>query len=127
MYVAIDGDDSGRKFTACYINNDETGLCQVVGKLEQATEKIAELLRLDGYRIIFCAADGVTAAIDSQKIEFSETFERIRKASPSGFTFSAGIGSTLREAYIALLNAKCSGKNAFCLFSDIGNGVTANL
>jgi hypothetical protein len=76
------------------------------------------LLRIRGFQIIFCAADGV-AATATRDISLAELFSEIRSRSPTGFTFSAGVGSSLQEAYVALLNAKSQGKDRLCHFSDI--------
>jgi hypothetical protein len=119
MYIAIDGDDSGKKIAACYINNDEAKLSRISKELESAATSISELLRTRGFRIIFCAADGVAAVTNLTEVSFMELFESIRQLAPRGFTFSAGVGNSLHEAYVALLNAKCLGKNRLSHFDDI--------
>lgn len=118
MYIAIDGDDSGRKIVACYINNDEVKLRQISDTLARAVKNISELLETEEFRIVFCAADGIVAVSQSEK-DYSKIFDEIKSQAPDGFTFSAGVGNTLREAYVALLDAKCSGKNRLSLFRDI--------
>lgn len=120
MYIVIDGDDSGRKIAACYINNDEIRLRQISDDLERATLSISDLLIRTGFRILFRAADGV-AAVTQSNINWRDMFEKIRKGSPNGFTFSAGVGNNLHEAYVALLNAKCLGKDRLSHFDDIEN------
>jgi len=119
MYIAIDGDDSGKKITACYINNDEAKLRQISEDLERSAKSISDFLKSNGFRIIFCAADGVAAATAVSEISVAELFCNIRRQAPHGFTFSAGVGNTLHEAYIALLNAKCLGKDRLSHFDDI--------
>jgi hypothetical protein len=119
MYIAVDGDDSGKKIAACYINNDEIKLSQISKDLERSARSISELLQTNGFRIIFCAADGVAAVTSLAEVSFLNLFERIRQLAPSGFTFSAGVGNSLHEAYVALLNAKSLGKNKLSYFDDI--------
>ncbi|UYO55180.1 mCpol domain-containing protein [Rhodopseudomonas palustris] len=119
MYIAIDGDDSGRKIALCYINNDEAKLREISRSLEAAASSISSMLSANDFRVIFCAADGVTAASDSASVDFDGLFEKIRCLAPTGFTFSAGVGATLHEAYVALLNAKCLGKNRLSRFDEI--------
>jgi hypothetical protein len=119
MYIAIDGDDSGKKIAACYINNDEAKLRQISGDLERAATSISELLRTNGFRIVFCAADGVAAVTNQSEVGFMELFAEIRHLAPRGFTFSAGVGNSLHEAYVALLNAKCLGKDRLSHYDDI--------
>lgn len=119
MYIAIDGDDSGRKISLCYINNDEAKLREISRELEAASKSISALLSENGFKIIFCAADGVTAVRDRANIDLYDLFERIRGLAAPGFTFSAGVGASLHEAYVALLNAKCLGKNRLSRFDEI--------
>jgi len=119
MYIAVDGDDSGKKIAACYINNDEAKLRLISEDLERAARSISELLRAKGFRVIFCAADGVAAVTNLTEVSFTELFENIRQLAPRGFTFSAGVGNSLHEAYVALLNAKCLGKDNLSHFDDI--------
>jgi len=120
MYVVIDGDDSGRKIAACYINNDESSLRKASRSLEKSAHDISNLLQSEGFRIIFCAADGVSAS-NPKLDDFSSTFEKVRSIAVDDLTFSAGVGRSLQEAYVALLNAKCTGKDKFCSYEDIGN------
>lgn len=117
-YISIDGDDVGRKITACYISNDEKKLKNISKKLETTTKCISSLLVSTGFKILFSAADGVAAATD-KTVDFSELFEKIRSLAPKGFSYSAGVGSTLREAYIALQAAKSNGKNRLFEYSKI--------
>lgn len=109
-YISIDGDDVGRKITSLYLRNDDIGLEKLSGALKLATEAISELLSKNGFNIIFCAADGVVASTDV-KTNFDNIFREIVDLAPNDITFSAGIGSNLKEAYIALLSAKSNGKN----------------
>lgn len=119
MYIAIDGDDTGRKIAACYLNNEEAALARTSELLKQVTFDISHLLSSSGFDIIFCAADGVAARTKRSKCDLTTLFARLQGLAPHGLTFSAGVGDTLQEAYIALLNAKSSGKNKLCCFSDM--------
>lgn len=116
MYISIDGDDIGMKITSCYLNNDEAQLGSLSEGIEGSTLKVAALLEQNGFFIIFRAADGVVARTMTD-CNFEELFVRINLCAATGITFSAGVGSSLREAYIALLNSKSNGKNQI---SDFG-------
>ncbi len=118
-YITIDGDDVGRKITACYISNDEEKLRAISKSLENSTGSISNLLMSRGFNILFCAADGVVASIDDMSIDFLELFKSINHLAPEGISFSVGVGSNLRETYIALLAAKSSGKNRLCQYYEI--------
>ncbi|MDP2560763.1 mCpol domain-containing protein [Psychrobium sp. 1_MG-2023] len=117
-YISIDGDDIGRKITSCYLNNDENKLQLISHDLENVTLAIADYLIDNGFSIVFRAADGVVASTTNE-CNFSKIFSDISSLHSNGITFSAGVGESLREAYIALLNAKSSGKNCLSCFSAL--------
>jgi len=112
-YITIDGDDVGRKITANYLKNDVVGLVKLSHELETTTHRIAGLLRENGFDVIFCAADGVAASCGHEP-DFLEIFSKIQKISPDSINFSAGVGGSLKDAYVALLDAKSNGKNRLC-------------
>lgn len=117
-YISIDGDDIGRKITACYLSNDEDKLHLISRQIEESTLKIATLLELEGFDVIFRAADGVVARTNCD-CDFEELFLVIGSCTTKEITFSAGVGSTLREAYVALLSSKSNGKNQLSRFSAL--------
>ena len=117
-YLTIDGDDIGQKIAAAYLTNNTAELIRVNNLVQESTHFIAEFLRLEGFAIHFCAADGVAASI-THDFDLNQISAEIEKIADSEITFSAGVGSSLREAYIALLFAKSSGKNKFCDFREI--------
>ncbi|MBD8256525.1 mCpol domain-containing protein [Pseudomonas fluorescens] len=115
-YISIDGDDVGRKITSCYISNDEEKLNIISKQIEESTLKIACLLESKGFYLVFRAADGVVARTNAD-CNFEDLFLMISSCFTSEITFSAGVGTTLREAYVALLNSKSNGKNQLSNFS----------
>jgi hypothetical protein len=117
MYLTIDGDDIGRKITACYIENNEEKLNELSTSLSAAVQRISDLLRTEGFKLIFSAADGVVGSSDDPQVDFSELYRKIQSLAPPGITFSAGVGKSLRDAYLALTYAKSSGKNSIVNFS----------
>lgn len=117
-YLTIDGDDIGQKIAAAYLTNNTAELIRVNNLVQESTHLIAEFLRLKGFAIHFCAADGVTASI-AHDFELNKISAEIEKFVDSEITFSAGAGNSLREAYVALLFAKSSGKNKFCDFREV--------
>lgn len=119
IFITIDGDDIGRKISACYLSNNSVELRLLSNVLDRTTKEISELLLAKGYEIIFCGADGVAASIQNEDTDLDKMFNEIRSISPIGITFSAGAGSNLMEAYIALMSAKCNGKNRLHYYSDI--------
>jgi hypothetical protein len=118
QYISIDGDDIGRKITAYYISNDNEALKNLSSTLNNITNKIASKLKSEGFHILFCAADGVVAYTEEEK-DFYSIFDLITKISPPEITFSAGVGSDLRETYMALTSAKSNGKNCLHKYSEL--------
>ncbi|EMK3397952.1 mCpol domain-containing protein [Vibrio parahaemolyticus] len=109
-YITIDGDDIGRRITSYYLNENEAGLERISYDLTLAVENISNLLTASGFEVIFCAADGVLAKT-SLDINYELLFSQIQLCATHNITFSAGVGGSLKSAYIALMDAKSSGKN----------------
>ncbi len=82
--------------------------------------QIESLLTSNGFEVIFCAADGVVAyKMDANDASVAKIYASIQTVTGSDLTFSAGVGRSLREAYIALLTAKSNGKARLCTFSEL--------
>ena len=123
VFIILDGDDIGRKITSCCISNNEFKLAAISREMNEAVVSIGRMLGELGFRIIFCAADGVVAARD---LEFNanEVFNQVRLLAPEGVTFSAGVGQDLQQAYLALTQAKCSGKNKLLTYEQVGKNAS---
>lgn len=119
-YISVDGDDIGRRITALYLTNDAAGLRTFVGMVQRKVQAVTDLLEAAGYTIVFSAADGVVAETNHPDDNGKALFEAIRAEGGGDLSFSAGVGESLREAYVALLAAKSGGKNCLCLYADIG-------
>ncbi|CAH7062624.1 MULTISPECIES: mCpol domain-containing protein [Vibrio] len=115
QYISIDGDDVGRLITASYLDENESSLMQISEGLKTSVESISSLLIRNGFEVIFCAADGVLAKTSS-KVDFIVLFDQIQECSTINVTFSAGVGDTLKSAYVALIDAKSSGKNTIKVY-----------
>lgn len=123
IYVTIDGDDIGRKLASCYLSNRVEALRATKNLVDRKTKEISELLSSVGYEVFFCAADGISGAVSSDKIDINFLYQRIETISGDDLTFSVGVGNSLRESYVALLYAKSSGKAQICDFESIGDHV----
>jgi hypothetical protein len=109
-YITIDGDDVGQRITSAYLTNDLITLSKVNDLVNHKTFLIAEFLVECGFTIIFRAADGVAGYYENDDVDENFIYAAIKRIANNEMTFSAGIGSDLRESYIALLFAKSSGK-----------------
>ncbi|WP_288418914.1 mCpol domain-containing protein [uncultured Acinetobacter sp.] len=123
LYLTIDGDDIGQMITSSYLKNDIYELSRINSIVNEKTHLISNFLREQGFNIIFCAADGVAGYIDRSAIDKKFIFDSIESLAEPKLHFSAGISSTLQEAYIALLSAKSSGKRCIHDFSQISSNV----
>jgi hypothetical protein len=119
IYITIDGDDIGQMITSSYLKNDVNELSRINRVVNNKTRKIAIFLESQGFSIIFCAADGVAGFTHNAKVDGDLIFSSIKSLAEPELHFSAGMGSTLQEAYIALLSAKSSGKRCLHSFSDL--------
>jgi len=118
-FVTVDGDDIGRRLAACYISNDVGALVSTKELVELKTQQISQLLTEVGYEVLFCAADGVTAYSRESDLDEDMLYQSIKDTVGDELAFSVGIGATLREAYVALLYAKSTGKARSCSFSSM--------
>lgn len=118
-YIAIDGDDVGRRITAMYLRNDPISLGEIAAMVQDKVQQIAGTLRAQGFTVIFCAADGVVAYAASPLSGVSEVYQLIQLIGGNELSFSAGVGGSLREAYVALLSAKSNGKARMVKYEDI--------
>ncbi|REE18246.1 hypothetical protein B0G71_1245 [Paraburkholderia sp. BL27I4N3] len=117
-YITIDGDDIGQKIASAYLTNDTKELTRTNDLVQEKIAQIADFLKYQGFNILFCAADGV-AGSSSSFFQNSTVFAEIRKIAGEEISFSAGVGNTLRDSYIALLFAKSSGKGRLQNFDDM--------
>lgn len=119
-YISIDGDDIGRRIVAMHLANDEEKLSAFVFSVQDKVAQISQVLDQAGYTIIFSAADGVVGRSESSDLDDIELlYKQVAAIGGTSLTFSAGVGKSLREAYIALLSAKSNGKARICFFSEM--------
>ena len=123
IYITIDGDDIGQMITSSYLKNDLHELSRINRVVNEKTLSISKFLKEQGFNIIFCAADGVAGFIDQIAIDKVFIFDSIKSLAEPELSFSAGIGTTLQEAYIALLSAKSNGKCCLHDFNCLNSNV----
>jgi hypothetical protein len=119
IYVMIDGDDIGRKLAKCYLANRVEELREIKNLVDRKTQEISDLLINLGYEVFFCAADGISGVLSADKIDIASLYHDIENIAGDELAFSAGVGKSLRESYVALLYAKSTGKARICDFKSI--------
>ena len=123
MFIAVDGDDVGRKLELYILDNN-------INELEDFTLSltnrfnwfVTQLYNLIQIEIHLVGGDSILASFEPNK-ESIEYLEKLRTDfEKQGLpTISIGIGYTPREAYFALKYAKLYGKNCLVIFEDIKN------
>ncbi|MBC5773145.1 mCpol domain-containing protein [Pontibacter sp. KCTC 32443] len=114
-YIYIDGDNIGLKIEQSFLNNNEDELSVINLSVIKAIEQISSNLKTSGQVLLFAGADGVISK--GNLLDIKKLLESIR-AIDSDFTFSIGVGNSLRDCYIALRYAKSVGKNIAIDYSD---------
>lgn len=113
MFAYIDGDNIGLRIEKSFMDNDEKTLKEVNNTVKSCVSVITDRLIETQYEIIFSGADGIICKSDYIDIntikDFIKDFE---------IEFSAGIGTDLKEAFLALRYAKANGKNIVSLYSE---------
>ncbi|NKQ27342.1 mCpol domain-containing protein [Streptomyces galbus] len=110
LFAIIDGDDVGNKIESHLLADDVVGFVQTSKMISLAVETVAgRAAQVPGVAVISSGGDSILLQLSE------ESFSHLRDAlatlqQPGRFTFSVGIGGTLRESFIALRMAKSSGK-----------------
>lgn len=98
IYVAIDGDDVGRKLASGYLANRVENLKATKDLIDLKTRQISELLLSLSYDVLFCAADGVTGALKEDQIDTLSLYQKVALIGGDDISFSIGVGNSLRES-----------------------------
>ena len=123
MFIAIDGDDVGRKIELYIIDNRIEDLENFTHSLTKRLEWLANQLRYSlNVKIHLLGGDSILVSCKNQD-RVPEILEELRiEFSCEGLpTISIGIGKTPREAYLALKYAKLREKNCVVVFEDIND------
>lgn len=108
MYIILDGDDIGLKIEKSFMENDELTLKKVNEDIKRIVDFISIYLAQEGFEIIFSGADGIICKGNEVNIKNLSNFVK-KECLP--YTFSIGIGDTLKSSFLALRYAKSISKN----------------
>ncbi|WP_411119545.1 mCpol domain-containing protein [Streptomyces sp. 058-1L] len=115
-FSIIDGDDVGNKVESHLLSNNVSGFTGASKMITEFIESLADALsRVSTAKIVSAGGDSILVEIDQTAIgELIEVLDSRQR--PGVFTFSAGVGPTLRESFIALRMAKSTGKQKTVLY-----------
>lgn len=114
-YLYIDGDNIGLRIEISFLDDNEQLLIEVNQSVKEIVSKTTDYLVKLNQEIIFSGADGIISKGIS--INYVELLNTIREINNS-FTFSIGVGRSLKDSYIALRYAKAMGKNVVVCFEE---------
>ncbi|WP_370673377.1 mCpol domain-containing protein [Streptomyces sp. DvalAA-14] len=108
--MIIDGDDIGNRVEAHLLSNDVDSFTTSSKEISSSIDELVDSLnKIPGVYVVSTGGDSILARIDSAHIgSIGDLLSNLQR--PGRFTFSAGIGDTLRESFVALRMAKATGK-----------------
>lgn len=120
-FLALDGDDIGRRLELHMVTEDAQGLENFTYSFNSVISTLKEsILSQPHARLLLHGGDSILISLPKDSI--AETIKRVHSATEgSEFTFSGGYGRNMRGAYLALKLAKVSGKNSFSCFPEEGS------
>jgi minimal CRISPR polymerase domain len=117
VYVALDGDDVGRRVEELIATADEEAVRRFAGAVRDRLQTLADLTRQRGGRLIFCAGDSLLAWMQG---EAARELCRYATDPHEGIVLSGGIGPGMIEAMLALHLAKARGRGCYVVWEDVG-------
>lgn len=116
MYAMIDGDDIGIKMEFHILRNDVESFIKQSEKINNSMRIVLNEIRsIEGVNILSTGGDSALAELEEgAKFPLTRALGDVQGV--GGFHFSAGIGWSLRECYIALRMAKAAGKSKIVTF-----------
>jgi GTP cyclohydrolase III len=122
FYIAIDGDNVGQKIEYFIVTNQAQELAAFSRKYCKTMVWLETTLRANlNADIVFMGGDSLLALCSNISLVPINELELIKSqfSQLSEMTFSAGIGSSLRQAYFALKLAKAKGRDRIELFKEL--------
>ncbi len=102
-YVALDGDGVGDHLERCILEEDEGGAHELSLAVNKLIRELTQLLEAWGGRVLISGGDSVLARFDASP---DSQLLRVLAATDDPVTISAGIGTSMRHAWMALKYAK---------------------
>lgn len=102
--VAVDGDQVGKRLEQAIFNSDPDTLANLSSSITSYFQEISKFLSMNNLRVLVHGGDIVIALGDVTPAIVNGLFEL-----PGPVSISAGIGSSILTAHLALRMAKASG------------------
>ncbi|MFJ5179299.1 mCpol domain-containing protein [Streptomyces griseoviridis] len=117
-FAIIDGDDVGSKVEIHILANDVEKFVESSRMINSTLERLADRMSsLPGVSLVHTGGDSILIEISDDCIDLmSDTLRK--EQGPGALTFSAGVGATLRQSFLALRMAKSSGKCRIVRFQE---------
>lgn len=124
LYIAIDGDDVGRRLEHSMLINDQNNLIDFSNRFNESMTWLERILEQTFQaQIIFNGGDNLLAKLQQNDFDLGKlTIIAKSFLAKSTSTLSIGIGTNMRQAYFALKLAKTSGKNRICNYKELADG-----
>lgn len=121
MFIAIDGNSTGRLIERMILENNLDELTEFSTKIQSKIQSIRKYITQYGGRIIIAGGDNVLAEIPSSI--FRNVLVEFGTLSDNDYSFSAAISGTALGAYFGLNYAKASGVRVVKADMSEGTGV----
>ena len=113
MIISIDGDNIGKRIEGMILTNNLEQLERFSNNVSSAINNFALNIERIGGKCYLCGGDNILAFIpDSAKDEVINT---VLNSNENELFFSAGLGSSVLEAYLALKIAKSKLRGCICI------------
>ncbi|MER5257519.1 mCpol domain-containing protein [Streptomyces sp. NPDC002855] len=118
-FAIIDGDDVGNKVESHLLANNVTAFIETSIMITEAIESLVDqALKVPGVAVVSAGGDSILLQVSEDSVSQLSGVLTSRQR-PEYFTFSVGVGATLRESFIALRMAKSSGKSKIVTYPEV--------
>ena len=105
IYIAIDGDNTGKRLEKYILSEDLAGVREFSNQITRAVQSIESLIREKGGEIFILGGDNILAYVKDECINY--IIRSVNEVNTGGnYSFSVGLGSTLKDVYLALKYSK---------------------
>ena len=120
VFLLVDGDDVGGRLERHLLQNNVAAFVATSNAIDFAIRSLVLVAEeIDGVRAISIGGDSVLFEAAEESVE-ALSAALASSQNVGGFSFSVGVGPSLRECYLGLRMAKTSGKGKIVRFSEDG-------